>query len=149
MPRPVIGFQLEEDSVRLPLSQRIARSVSRDLRRGRLTPGTKLPGSRQLAASLGVHRNTVLAAYEELEREGLVETRAARGTFIVESAPMPVVRGREKVQRRLPLELAPVPEVPPERAGEYPKNVLALLSGLPDLRMWPRSSLARAYRAAL
>ena len=41
-------------------------------RRGRLRPGDALPGSRALAQSLGVHRNTVLAACAELTAEGWI-----------------------------------------------------------------------------
>ena len=54
----------------------IARAVSGDIRRGRLRPGDALPGSRSLAASLGVHRNSVLAALREL-REGVRRMKAA------------------------------------------------------------------------
>src|SRR5258706_9208076 len=49
-----------------PLFLQIARAVAEDARRGRLAPGAELPSSRRLAQALGVHRNTVLAAYDEL-----------------------------------------------------------------------------------
>src|ERR1700688_4340132 len=84
----------------LPLFLAIARALTDDIRRGRLRPGDALRGSRTLAASLGVHRNTVLAAYRELEAEGWITTRAARGTFVSSALP----------------EVAPVrfaPELPP------------------------------------
>src|SRR5688572_15947494 len=58
-----------------PLFVQIARAVSDDIRRGRLHKGTRLPGTRTLAEKLGVHRNTVLAAYEELRAEGWLTTR--------------------------------------------------------------------------
>ena len=53
-----------------PVFLQIARAIADDIRRGRLGKGAALPGSRTLATSLGVHRNTVLAAYRELAAEG-------------------------------------------------------------------------------
>jgi DNA-binding transcriptional MocR family regulator len=47
-----------------------------------LLPGTKLPPERVLAAQLGVGRTTVSAAYELLERRGLVDRRQGRGTHV-------------------------------------------------------------------
>jgi DNA-binding transcriptional regulator YhcF (GntR family) len=48
---------------------------------GLLLPGQRLPSIRELAAELNVDRRTVLAAYRELEREGLVELRPRSGIF--------------------------------------------------------------------
>jgi DNA-binding transcriptional regulator YhcF (GntR family) len=49
---------------------------------GELSPGTKLPTVRQLAADLGLAVNTVARAYRELEADALVVTRGRRGTFV-------------------------------------------------------------------
>src|SRR5881227_3360250 len=70
-----------------PIFIRLARAISDDVRRGRLKPGDALPGSRSLARDLGVHRNTVLAAYAELTAEGWVTTAAAAGTFVSPALP--------------------------------------------------------------
>lgn len=53
---------------------------------GELEPGTKLPTIRQLAGYLGINRNTVQKAYQELAGEGLVECRRGRGCLVVEDA---------------------------------------------------------------
>jgi GntR family transcriptional regulator/MocR family aminotransferase len=76
----------------LPPFLRIARSLVGDIQRGRLRPGDRLPGSRRLAASLHVHRNTVLAALAELIAEGWIETTPGVGTFV--SRQIPDYRGR-------------------------------------------------------
>ncbi len=61
-----------------PVAVQIARGLALRMRSGALPPGAPLPGSRTLSESLGVHRNTVLAAYAELAAEGWIETAAAR-----------------------------------------------------------------------
>lgn len=49
---------------------------------GRLQVGDRLPTARQVVESTAINPNTVLKAYRELEREGLVEARVGAGTFI-------------------------------------------------------------------
>src|SRR4030081_1390073 len=78
-----------------PIFIRLARAITDDVRRGRLKPGDALPGSRSLARALGVHRNTVLAAYAELESEGWLTTAPAAGTFVSRALPEVEPRRRE------------------------------------------------------
>lgn len=59
---------------------------------GRLPPGTRVPPTRALAKVLGVSRNSVLAAYEDLAAGGLFESRGKTGTFL--KAPSPGPDGR-------------------------------------------------------
>ena len=82
MPSVEIQLDWEGSPAKLPLFKRIAESIARDVRRGRLAPGMQLPSSRRLAEQAGVHRNTILAAFRELESQGYLETVEARGTFI-------------------------------------------------------------------
>ena len=49
---------------------------------GRLPAGARLPATRALARDLGLSRNTVLAAYEQLEAEGFAAARVGAGTFV-------------------------------------------------------------------
>ena len=49
---------------------------------GRLLVGDQLPTAREVVASTAINPNTVLKAYRELEREGLVEGRVGAGTFV-------------------------------------------------------------------
>ena len=75
MTRPVRGFAVRLrtwDRAGLPAFLAIARTIAEDVRSGRLAPGSRLPGTRELAATLGVHRNTVIAAYRELSAEGFL-----------------------------------------------------------------------------
>ncbi|MFH8249862.1 aminotransferase class I/II-fold pyridoxal phosphate-dependent enzyme [Microbacterium sp. B2969] len=66
----------------------IAESVRRLLDRGALSPGDALPPVRALADRLHVNRNTVVAAYGQLTRAGVVVTRGRGGTRIADRAPV-------------------------------------------------------------
>ena len=57
------------------------------IRRGRIARGTKLPSSRRLSEQLGVSRNTVVRAYEELSSEGYVEARPASCVAVAADLP--------------------------------------------------------------
>ncbi|GAB3110674.1 PLP-dependent aminotransferase family protein [Streptomyces calidiresistens] len=58
------------------------RGVREAIADGRLPSGTRLPSSRALAADLGVARNTVVRAYEELTAEGWLVARRGSGTTV-------------------------------------------------------------------
>ncbi|MET9530789.1 MULTISPECIES: GntR family transcriptional regulator [unclassified Streptomyces] len=63
----------------------IAQQTKRALRLGLLQPGDQLPTARAVVESTAINPNTVLKAYRELEREGLVEARRGMGTFVRKS----------------------------------------------------------------
>ncbi|MGL5997895.1 MAG: PLP-dependent aminotransferase family protein [Pseudomonas proteolytica] len=64
-------------------------AFARDIRAGTLTPGTRLPTHRQLAASHGLALVTASRVYSELEAMGLVSGETGRGTFVREIALAP------------------------------------------------------------
>jgi len=154
MPRPwQLVLDVERDTARPPFLQ-IAHALIDEIQRGRLRPGDRLPGSRQLADSLHVHRNTVLAALAELIAEGWVETTPARGTFVTRAIVN--TRGRP-LSRRLALHTQVSSHVPftlPEAPAAYrppnlPSGTLNLSHGAPDLRLVPSRAIGRAYRRVL
>lgn len=61
---------------------------------GQLRPGMRLPSSRELARTLGISRNTVSWAFDQLAAEGFIETRHGSGTFV--SGQLPVTRSMER-----------------------------------------------------
>lgn len=75
----------------IPIYQQIQCFLREQIQSGALPPGTRLPASRELAASLGVNRLTVTNAYAELEAEGLIYSRVGSGTFV---APAPATPSR-------------------------------------------------------
>jgi GntR family transcriptional regulator len=60
----------------------IVQQTKQALRLGLLRPGDQLPTAREVVAATAINPNTVLKAYRELEREGLVEARRGLGTFV-------------------------------------------------------------------
>jgi GntR family transcriptional regulator len=60
----------------------IVQQTKQALRLGLLESGDKLPTAREVVEATAINPNTVLKAYRELEREGLVEARRGLGTFV-------------------------------------------------------------------
>ena len=56
---------------------------------GALQPGTQVPTPKDLGTYLMINRNTVIAAYKELEKEGLLVTKHGQGTYISDKLPVP------------------------------------------------------------
>ncbi|NEC07825.1 GntR family transcriptional regulator [Streptomyces sp. SID7909] len=63
----------------------IVQQTKQALRLGLLEPGDRLPTAREVVEATAINPNTVLKAYRELEREGLVEGRRGLGTFVTRS----------------------------------------------------------------
>lgn len=135
-----------------PLYVQISRQIVAAILDRRLPGGTALPGSRTLAGQLGVHRNTVLAAYDELYAEGWVSTVAARGTFVAEDlSRVPQLTSTRASRTTAPLRPGfPVPRpVPVVSPPAYRPGQLVLSRGAPDVQLFPRAELLRAYRRVL
>jgi GntR family transcriptional regulator/MocR family aminotransferase len=131
----------------LPVYQQIAARFRAEIEAGRLGAGDRLPPIRDLAARLGVNRDTVALAYEDLARAGLVESTVGRGTFVRQAAPgrtlepfeaplAPVVDRLLELERARPRYAAP--------AGAVPLHAL-----LPDPSLYPVDEFRRALNRAL
>ncbi|RAY14381.1 PLP-dependent aminotransferase family protein [Actinomadura craniellae] len=112
------------------LSSQIASGLRSAVRSGRLTAGTRLPSSRDLARALGVSRGVAVTAYEQLVAEGFLVSRRGDGTRVA-----PLAR----------------PDGPPEPARTPSGGVTAAydLRPGPDLSAFPRERWQAALRAAL
>jgi GntR family transcriptional regulator len=84
----MISFRVDGHSVVPPYLQ-IVQQVRQALRMGVLDVGDQLPTVREVVSATAINPNTVLKAYRDLEREGLVEPRAGHGTFVVRRPPGP------------------------------------------------------------
>ncbi|WP_025764702.1 MocR-like pyridoxine biosynthesis transcription factor PdxR [Dyadobacter tibetensis] len=134
----------------IPVYLQIAKQMINAIQRGVLRPGARLPGSRQLAQGLKVHRKTVLAALTELDAQGWVATLPNRGTF---------VHSVQKLHQES-LELVDTFDlsVYPVQAGFLFKKSMLLdrpvaltqtelefTDGLPDVRLAPMERLSKNY----
>ena len=81
-------FHLRTDSG-VPAYLQLAQQVRQAVRRGVLDVGDRLPTVKEVVGELALNPNTVLKAYRDLEREGLVEARAGHGTFVRRRPPGP------------------------------------------------------------
>jgi DNA-binding transcriptional MocR family regulator len=102
------------------------------IRSGRLHPGARLPGSRSLAADLGISRGTVVQAYTQLIAEGWLTGTTGSGTRVADLPGAGSVAGHEEdltpAAARLAVDLRP---------------------GRPDLSSFPRTDWATSVRRAL
>lgn len=139
-----------------PLHRQVRRALEHAIAMGHLDSRLPLPSSRQLAAELGISRNTVNTAYQELLAEGFVESRPRRGLFV--NAEMRQAASTELTApglgSRFPwasrLDALPSDGLPhvikPARWHEYPYPFIA---GQLDTKTFPTGPWLRALRDAL
>jgi GntR family transcriptional regulator/MocR family aminotransferase len=117
---------------------------------GRLPAGARVPSSRAMAAQLGVARNTVLAAVEQLAAEGFLEARQGSGTVVSAQLSADLTRAaRKRTSGKRPVyslsvagkRLAGVSRT--SEGGEVPKP---FLPGIPDIGAFPATIWARLLR---
>ena len=75
---------VEEFNPSNPIYLQLAERLNRQIIRGEIGAGEKLPSVREMAVQSGVNPNTVQRTYNELERIGVVETRRGQGTFVTD-----------------------------------------------------------------
>ncbi|MFJ7075199.1 PLP-dependent aminotransferase family protein [Streptomyces sp. NPDC098781] len=107
----------------------IERALRDAVRDGRLAPGARLPATRRLAEELGVSRNTVKAAYDQLVAEGYLTARQGAGTQVA--------------------ALPPVDAVPPQARARARVPRFDLRPGSPDVGAFPAAAWLRALRRAV
>jgi len=72
----------------IPLIRQVDEQIRIRILDGELMAGEKLPPTRELASHLGISRNVVIEAYEQLLAEGYIEARQGSGTFVAEGVCM-------------------------------------------------------------
>jgi len=134
-----------------PMFVQLSEALANDIRTGRLKPGDALPGTRVLASRLRVHRNTIIAGYKELMAQGLLQARRGGGTFVADGA-LSTLQDLDRAppaSRARTYAVAPPPRPLPLIFPPDPRTALILYRAAPDVRLFPTSALARAFRDAL
>ncbi len=70
-----------------PIYQQLVDGIKEAVAKGILPYGDKLPSVRELASTLTLNHNTVAKAYQQLEREGIIEVIQGRGTYVTAASP--------------------------------------------------------------
>ena len=114
---------------------------------GRFVAGIRLPSTRKLATELGVSRNTVINAFEQLQAEGFIETHTGAGSYIATLPPSPLL---SPTQGTLPTTVVSAGKLSayakrlntgqPRPTGQYH---LAFTPGIPELKQFPVKTWAR------
>lgn len=79
----------------IPIYLQLMEQIRHAIETGAIQAGEQLPTMRKLAVELIINPNTVIRAYRELEREGIVEIRHGAGAFVSQAAA-----SRTKVSRK-------------------------------------------------
>src|SRR5688572_10276189 len=146
----IIQFQKESDT---PVYLQIANAVILEMKKGRVGPGIKLPGTRLMAQLLHVHRKTIVRAYEELDAQGWIEMHPSKGTFT--SKALPEINPRSlpgKKEKRTAFPLQTGYSVKPDESVRKPVNTFRGITGFhdgPDVRLVPVEDIGRAYKSVL
>jgi GntR family transcriptional regulator len=69
----------------IPIYVQLVEQIKHAIESCTLGPGDQLPGIRMLAQQIVVSPNTVIKAYSELEREGIIEVRHGSGAFVADN----------------------------------------------------------------
>ena len=88
---------LLSNSSQEPIYEQIVRQVRAQIIAGELEEGALLPSIRSLARDLQISVITTKRAYEELEKEGLIDTVGGKGTFVAAQNPAFLREKRMKV----------------------------------------------------
>ena len=146
----IIVVQKDSNS---PVYLQIANSIIQEMKKGRIGPGIKLPGTRQMSELLQVHRKTLVRAYEELDAQGWIEMHPSKGTFT--SKELPEINPRrfymKKEERNVfPRETGYKVKINEEiRTPVLPmRNITGFHDG-PDVRLMPALELGKAYKSIL
>ena len=118
----MIEFSLDGRSGVSPYLQ-VVQQVRQALRLGLLREGDQLPTVKDVVARLAINPNTVLKAYRELERDGLVSARPGIGTFVTRSLTDASLAAHEPLRRELDRWLTKA-----RRAGLDEESIEALFS---------------------
>lgn len=89
-----------------PIYEQIIEEIKLLVIKGHLSPGDSIPSVRKMAQTLNVTPSTVAKAYQELERQKVIETIRAKGTFISTTPRIePNEEELEKIRRKIQSEI--------------------------------------------
>ena len=142
---PYVSFAVRSAHARRIGAKDIVESFLEAARQGHLPAGSRLPPVRVLEQQLGVSKNTVQSAYDELVARGALQTHEREGVFVAAHADQATHAG-------LPVAPAPAPRfrpAPPLASGRLASDGIHLSTVFIDPELLPRSKLADCARSVL
>lgn len=135
----------------VPLYRQISSHLSECITKRQLAIGSRLPSSRELAATLGVSRITVEGAYAELEADGLVEKRMGSGTYVLDAADAATANGLSVWKQQVSASpFSGQLRLQADATAEETADIISFAEGSGDSAMYPvndfRSSLQNVMR---
>ena len=132
-----------------PLNRQLYNILRSHILEGRLGPKTMLPPTRELAAHLGVSRNTVVAAYDALLAEGYIDSVRGSGTWVAE-LPRPAARkGAECRLAGLPKLSARGTRMATQAVERMTPGRISFHPGIPEIAAFPFASWAKLVAAEM
>lgn len=131
-----------------PIFLQLTNELVKLIQNGQLSAGAKLPSSRGFAQLLGLNRNTVTKAIEELEALGWVEILPKKGTFVVNTFPIVQPndwKGQKDIVNQLKESHFNFYDFPALKNPKAYNLKIGFDDGLPDVRLAPIDELARGY----
>jgi GntR family transcriptional regulator/MocR family aminotransferase len=136
--------KLKQD-IAIPLYQQIYEHLRLAILNGQLKRGAQIPSTRALADELGVSRNTILNAYDQLAAEGYLERLEGKGTFVTQVLPdahftprQPLSRERTPRVHRLSDRAADLMTAPTMPINPTPsRSYITFAAGMPALDAFP------------
>ena len=132
-----------------PMNKRLYRGIREAILDGAIAADSRLPASRDLAAELGIARNTVVHVYSQLLAEGYTRSRQGNGTFVNASVPDSYLASGRRL--RQPQKSQPGPALSPRGAAivdgvsASPYQWGAFMPGVPDLTEFPHKKFGRIF----
>ena len=113
-----LDLMLPERDPETPAYRWLYTALRAEILEGRLRPGARLPGTRDLASQYGLARGTIVTAFEQLKAEGYVDGSVGSGTYVSKVLP------EDLLQVRRTTDAAPrAPRTPPRSVSEYGRRV--------------------------
>lgn len=113
---------------------------------GMLQPGERLPSTRELAATCGLSRNTVIQAYQDLEEEGFISTVPGQGSFVSEVAIKYKTTTELSWDRWLTPNAAAAVDLDIEKSElKWERGMISFKSIAPDGNLFPTEDFRRAF----
>lgn len=137
-----------------PIYLQLIEQLSLAIKNGILQPKTVLPSSRSFAELLGIHRKTIVRAYDDLIVQGWLESKKGSSTFVAQNLPVLQLSstvGKQKTAANSFLLAGFHFHTSEHLSRKFTKNdtLYRLDNGYPDPRLAPLHDLSRAYRTQL